>query len=148
MLKPHNLAVSALNISDNELAAPAADDNAPADDDNVPADDDDVPADDAPADDIQDLIDEGYRRDKLPRKVLKALHEGKTESKLLSLKDCENRRGYIWYQKRLYIPDHEPLKLQIIQNHHDVPAAGHPGRAKTLDLITSSQKCIGMSTVI
>ena len=87
VLKPHNLTVSALNISDNKLVAPADnDDDAPADDDQAPADAD-----------IQNLVDEGYQRDTLPRKVLKALREGKTESKLLALKDCENRRGYLWY---------------------------------------------------
>ena len=74
----------------------------------------------------------------LPRKVLKALREEKTESKLLALRDCKNRGGYLWYQKRLYIPDHEPLKLWLIQNHHDAPAAGHPGWAKTLELLTRS----------
>ena len=77
--------MSALNISDNELVAPADDD------DDAPADDDQAPADT----DIQNLVDEGYRRDTLPRKVLKALCEGKTESKLLVLKDCENRGGYL-----------------------------------------------------
>ena len=122
------MTVSALNISDNEFLAPADDD------DDAPADDDQAPANA----DIQNLVDEGYRRDTLPRKVLKALREGKTESKLLALRDCENQRGYLWYQGILYIPDHAPLKLRLIQNHHDAPAAGHPGRAKILELLTRS----------
>ena len=71
MLKPHNLIVSAFNISDKELIAP----------DDVPANNDD----DTPAGNIKYLMDEGYRQDKLPRKVLKALLEGKPESKLLVL---------------------------------------------------------------
>ena len=120
--------VSALNISDNELVAPADDD------DDALANDDQAPADA----DIQNLVDEGYRRHTLPRKVLKALREGKTESKLLALRDCENRGGYLWYQGRLYMPDHVPLKLRLIQNHHNAPAARHPGRAKTLELLTRS----------
>ena len=74
----------------------------------------------------------------LLQKVLKALCEGKTESKLLALRVCENRGGYLWYQKRLYISDYEPLKLRLIQNHYDAPAAGHPGQAKTLELLTRS----------
>ena len=134
MLKPHNLTVSALNISNNELIAPA--DQEPAN--QEPADDDQAPADVGNDIDIQNLVEEGYRQDMLPQKVLKALREGKTESKLLALRDCENRGGYLWYQKGLYIPDHEPLKLGLIQNHHDAPTAGHPGRAKTLELLTRS----------
>ena len=30
------------------------------------------------------------------------------------------------------------LKLRLIQNHHDTPTAGHPGRAKILELLTRS----------
>ena len=128
MLKPHNWTVSVLNISDNELVTPADDDDdAPADDDHAPADAD-----------IQNLVDEGYRRDTLPRKVLKALCEGKTKSKLLAVRDCENWGGYLWYQGRLYILEHALLKLRLIQNHYDAPTAGQPGRAKTLELLTRS----------
>ena len=47
VLKPHNLTVSALNISNNELIIPADDDQAPADVGN--------------GIDIQNLMDEGYR---------------------------------------------------------------------------------------
>ena len=132
--------MSALNISNNELVAPVDQEPAgqvPADDDAL-ADDDQAPADVGNDIDIQNLVDEGYRRDTLPRKVLKALREGQTESKLLVLRDCENRGGYLWYQKRLYIPDHELLKLRLLQNHHNALAAGHPGRAKTLELLIRS----------
>ena len=132
--------VSALNISNNELVAPADQELAgqvPVDD-NTLADNNQAPADVSNNIDIQNLVDKGYRRDILPQKVLKALYEGKTESKLLALRDCENWRGYLWYQKRLYILDHELLKLQLLHNHHDTPAAEHPGRAKILELLTRS----------
>ena len=69
VLKPHNFTVSALNISNNELIAPA--DQEPAD--QEPADDDQAPADVGNDIDIQNLVDEGYRRDTLLRKVRKAL---------------------------------------------------------------------------
>ena len=73
-LKPHNLIVSALNISNNELTAPAdqelANDDAPANDgddtpannsDNTPADDDQAPADVSNDIDIQNLVNESYK---------------------------------------------------------------------------------------
>ena len=94
VLKPHNLTVSALNISNNELIAPADQEPANDDADDILADDNQVPADVGNGIDIQNLVDEGYRRDTLPRAVLKALYEGRTESKLLALRDCENRGGY------------------------------------------------------
>ena len=81
MLKSHNLTVLALNINNNELIVPADDDQAPANIGN--------------GINIQNLIDEGYRRDTLLQKVLKALREGRTKSKLLALRDCENWGGYL-----------------------------------------------------
>ena len=89
MLKPHNLIVSAFNISNNKLIV-LADDH-----DDVLADNDQAPADVGNVIDIQNLVDEGYRQDTLPQKVLKALWEERTESKLLALRDCENRGGYL-----------------------------------------------------
>ena len=79
--------MSALNISSNEWVTPA--DQEPAAD-NTPGDDNQAPADVGNDIDIQNLVDEGYRRDTLLWKVLKALREGRTESKLLALRDCEN----------------------------------------------------------
>ena len=46
---------------------------------------------------IDTMLDDGYRRDLIPRKVLKALREGKRESRLIALRDCENKGGYLWY---------------------------------------------------
>ena len=85
---------------------------------------------------LQELLDEGYRQDPAPRKVLGALREGRRESKLLVLGDCENRGGYLWYQGKMYIPDYGPLRLRLLRDHHDSPVAGHPGRAKTLELLS------------
>ena len=63
---------------------------------------------------IDTMLDDRYQRDPKPRKILKALRKGKKKSRLIALHDCENRGGYLWYQKRLYIPDHDLLKLQLI----------------------------------
>src|SRR5260370_40037742 len=41
----------------------------------------------------------------------------------------------LYYEQRLYVPDHENLCLQVIHNHHDHPTAGHFGQTKTIDLI-------------
>ena len=39
------------------------------------------------------------------------------------------------FKGHTYIPAHEPLRLQIICNHHNHPAAGHFGQTKTKDLV-------------
>jgi len=37
---------------------------------------------------------------------------------------------------KIYIPKDEELRAEIIQLHHDVPAAGHEGRWKMVELVT------------
>jgi transposase InsO family protein len=44
--------------------------------------------------------------------------------------------GIITYKNRIYIPPDPRLQNEIIHEHHDTIAAGHPGRYKTQELIT------------
>ena len=54
----------------------------------------------------------------------------------MSLGLCQEKEGKLLYQGRLYVPDHSELQLRIIQEAHDAPVAGHPGRSKTLELVS------------
>jgi len=42
--------------------------------------------------------------------------------------------GRLIYRDCIYVPDHPSLRLRLLQDHHEPPAIGHPGRAKTLEL--------------
>lgn len=88
------------------------------------------------APDRQALWKEGYDADPFPTKVLKMLEAGTRHSKDISLSECTEQDGRLLYRQRLYVPDYDPLRLDIIISHHDNPAAGHQGRAKTLELIS------------
>ena len=37
---------------------------------------------------------------------------------------------------KVYVPKDEELRVEIIRLHHNVPAAGHGGRWKTVELVT------------
>ena len=37
---------------------------------------------------------------------------------------------------KIYVPKDEELRVEVIRLHHDVPAAGHGGRWKTVELVT------------
>ena len=43
--------------------------------------------------------------------------------------------GHLRLQGHLYVPNQEILCLQVIRNHHDHPAVGHFGEARTSKLI-------------
>ena len=42
------------------------------------------------------------------------------------------------------VPAYTPLKLKLIMEHHDKPSVGHPGVAKTLELIMRQYTWFGL----
>lgn len=60
---------------------------------------------------------------------------------LYSIKD-----GLLFHQDKLYIPEDEPLRTQILQQAHDSTMAGHPGRDKTLSNLKRYFFWPGMAT--
>ena len=59
-------------------------------------------------------------------------------------------KDWIFYNKKgkIYVPDDQALRLDIVKLHHDTPIAGHPDREKTLELVQRSYIWSGMSTFI
>jgi len=85
---------------------------------------------------LNELWTEAYQADPLPNQILSMLEQGVRQSCLISLAECTRDGNRLRYQDRLYVPTHEPLKLAIIRENHDAPAAGHAGRFKIHELIT------------
>ena len=51
-------------------------------------------------------------------------------------------------KEKIYVPDDQALRLDIVKLHHNTPIAGHPGREKTLELVQRSYTWPGMSKFI
>lgn len=84
---------------------------------------------------LQTLFDQAYDQDPFPNRVLEMLRTGVQQSKEISLADCRKVNGRLTYRHSTFVPDHSPLRLRLIRDHHDPPAIGHPGRAKTYELL-------------
>ena len=106
VLKPHNLQLMADGLPDNEI----------------------IP--------LKQLFEQAYDADPFPQMVIQMLNDGVQHSKQISLADCTVYNHRLFYQERLYVPEHDALRLRLLQDHHDSPAAGHPGRAKTFELLS------------
>ncbi|SOV04857.1 uncharacterized protein UDID_17215 [Ustilago sp. UG-2017a] len=52
------------------------------------------------------------------------------------------------YQDSVCVPEVDDLRLLIVQDRHDSPAAGHPSRRKTLSLVCQSFFWLGMSKFV
>jgi len=85
---------------------------------------------------LNELSTEAYQADPLPNQILIMLEQGVRHSRLISLAECTKNGNRLQYRDRLYVPAHEPLKLAIIRENHDAPAASHPASSKTHELIT------------
>ena len=84
---------------------------------------------------LEELFATAYEADPTPTQILTGLAKGKINSRLLSIAECSNDNGRLRYRDRLYVPEHRPLRLRIMEDHHSSAVAGHPGRSKTLELI-------------
>lgn len=89
-----------------------------------------------PPRDIKSLLDTAYPLDKTIQSILEALDKNASRHREITLADYERRGDYLFYRNRLYIPDHNELKAELLRQCHDKPAAGHPSRSKTYELLS------------
>ena len=120
VLKPHNLGLRVIptepeSLHKLQLLA-----------DNLPAKEHDP---------LRDLFDQAYKADTMPTQVLQAFLRGDCRHPEITLAECENRNGMLYYRGHLFVPNHDELRLHLMRCHHDSPAFGHPGCAKTLEWI-------------
>lgn len=87
---------------------------------------------------LKDLLEKAYEEDPLPSSVLHALDRGDDRHPDITLSLCSRRSGYLFYEGRLYIPDLDDLKAELMKECHENPVAGHPGRTKTYELMRRS----------
>ena len=85
---------------------------------------------------LYELWTEAYQADSLPNQILIMLEQGVRHSYLISLAKCTRDGNRLRYTDSLYVPAQEPLKLAIIRENHDAPAAGNPCTSKTYEEIT------------
>lgn len=93
---------------------------------------------------LETLFVDAYKSDPFPSSILRMLEDGVQISKDISLGDCSNLNNRLLYRDCHYVPDHDPLRLHLLQTHHDSPATGHPGRAKMFELLARSYYWPGM----
>jgi transposase InsO family protein len=72
------------------------------------------------------------------------------EPDLIPLRKQYTLKDRIFYDEngKIYVPEDQALRLDILKLHHDTPIAGHPGREKTLELVQRSYTWPGMSTFV
>jgi len=67
--------------------------------------------------------------------IRKVLEPGDKEMKGVALGVCEWKAKYLWHQGKIWVPNKEGIRTNLIRQHHDIPQAGHGGTAKTMELL-------------
>lgn len=81
--------------------------------------------------------------------VVKAVQEMKEGGKkVLRGEEWYDEQGLILYRGKVYVPKNIKLRRKIVKAHHDNILAGHPGRWKTLELISWNYWWPGMTTFV
>ena len=65
-----------------------------------------------------------------------------------SLTDWTEEDGLIFYRNQCYVPADQELRRDLIKQYHDTPAAGHPGKFKTLELLRRDYWWPGMYVMV
>jgi hypothetical protein len=77
---------------------------------------------------LAQLFTDSYNEDLLPNKILKLIQDGAKYCRDISLAECNEHNNLLRYHQRIWVPNYEPLKLYLLQQHHEIPATGHPSR--------------------
>jgi hypothetical protein len=85
---------------------------------------------------LSQLFHKAYATDPFPNKVLQMLKDGTKQCKDITLPECEEHNDLLLYRRQIRVPEYEPLRLHLMQQHHDTPTAEHPGRSKTLEYLS------------
>jgi len=67
--------------------------------------------------------------------IKEARYKENKEMKGVALGLCKWKDGYLWHQGKLWIPNNEGIRTNLIRQHHDILQAGHGGTAKTTELV-------------
>ena len=75
-----------------------------------------------------------------PTSIRRLIRKDKVDFKLVN--------GLAYFRDRLFVPDHDKLRLEVVYRTHSSGPGGHPGRVKSLDLLQRCYWWPGMSKFV
>jgi hypothetical protein len=85
----------------------------------------------------------------LDESVVKAVEElQKTNTRRIDGAEWAEEQGLILFRGKVYVPKNMELRRKLVEIHHDKQIAGHPGRWKTVELLSRNYWWPGMSRYV
>jgi hypothetical protein len=85
---------------------------------------------------LEKRIKDCLNRESSVAEAFKSLKAKGPRRLLNGLLEWEEQAGLVYYKGKLYIPNNKELCSNIVKSCHDSPAAGHPGKHGTLELVS------------
>jgi len=83
----------------------------------------------------KELLQKAAKQDSEQQGIKKALEEKIQEMKGVALGLCQWKDDLLGYQGKIWAPNEDKLRVELIKQHQDIPTSGHGGTAKTTELI-------------
>jgi hypothetical protein len=93
---------------------------------------------------IRDLFTRGYQNDEDLKSILQALRTKQSRHKRITLAECVEHGGYLYYRDRLYVPADPELHAELLRMYHESPVSGHMGRSRTYEALSREYYWPGM----
>ena len=87
---------------------------------------------------------EAYQEDPFAQQLRNALEQDHRRLPGFPLAECSLDGSMVRFRQRLFVPDHAELRRKLCQAAHDGPSFGHPGSAKTHELLAREYWWPGM----
>ena len=101
-----------------------------------------------PEQDILREIHQGNQKDDQEEPVAKAARElWQASSKMVHFAEWSEEDRVLRFRGKIYVPRNPDLRKRVVSLCHDIKVAGHPGRWKTLELVSRNYWCFPASRV-
>jgi hypothetical protein len=84
---------------------------------------------------ISEQFKELYKQEDFAAMVLEGIKQGTAMGDIM-VAECSDEKRWVYFRGKTYVLDDLAIQLGLIRDHHDKALAGHPARAKTLDLLS------------
>jgi Integrase zinc binding domain len=97
----------------------------------------------------EEILSKIRRSKALDEAVVKAVEELKRSPvRRLRSEEWSEEQGLMLFRGKVYVPKDVQLRRELVRLHHDTPIAGHPGRWKTVELISRNYWWPGITKFI
>ena len=93
---------------------------------------------------LDELMDYKYTHDSWIAEITNMIKTDQQQHKNITLAKCKLQNNHLYYCNNMIVLNSKPLQFKILEFAYDTAVAGHPGQAKTYEIVQQSYYWPGM----